>query len=294
MSSADCTVLVRASGERTKNLSSSILRASGLEVTELNSEGRPFQSLFDESLTYAKDASASWTLMVDADIIPDLSAIDVVVKSLGDLPPETLCVQPRVFDKAFCHSRYAGVHFYNNLLLRRCSAVVPEPRSRRPETSFLKGARHNLGLKTLFSGVMFGLHDFEQDNIHLFKKSFLKGQKMTQWGRYLLPLWTRMATMDGDYDVMKAGFVRGAMDRLNPLSEKNRAEISYWPTVVPRSVLRSLGAKRPLNDFSVTAPDLLSAFHIPPGVEKFATARHPRDVSLRDAIRVVLRREVEL
>jgi len=82
----------------------------------------------------------------------------------------------------------------------------------RPET-FLKRRLMAQGYERYCSGLIVGLHDFEQDYFDIFRTTYLYARKFTTLMAQAIDDWRELSLSDADYLVALTGFGTGLQDQ---------------------------------------------------------------------------------
>ena len=146
-------------------------------------------------------------------------------------------IQPLVCDWLFGGLRTAGVHLYRTSLLRKALDLVPRSEeSLRPENYVLTKMKL-LGFPYIVCDVLFGLHDFEQSYLDIYRKCYLQGKKHIRFTALLVGYWQSNKTKD--FDCAISGFSDG-------LKASNVIATSQVPNEV--SIIKKLPKeKEPIN-----------------------------------------------
>lgn len=202
MSIEDCrdvTLIVRECGERTADACVSLLAELFPGQPILRVSADPFSATLRESIVRGLAAGKPWTLCIDADVLV-ISTLRDFIKEAKRLPIEFCEAQALVADKLLPACRPAGNHLYRTAHLQKALDFIKADQNLRPESAMLE-ALGEAGYPYHQSTCIIGLHDFEQSPEDIFNKASLHGHKHVYLREVLLPLWTRWAVEDQDYEV---------------------------------------------------------------------------------------------
>jgi len=169
-------ILVRHSGERSFELSKYAIekQVSSLSPIEVISSW-PFEDTLLKSYQAAIRLNKEYTLMVDADIVVLFDSVIKLMQIAHKTKP--FITQGLVYDNIFSKYRRAGHHLYRTDLLAKAITYIPkEGQYLRPETFVIKKILLE-GEKKLYKNILFGVHDFEQYYVDLYRKSVNHGHK---------------------------------------------------------------------------------------------------------------------
>ncbi len=194
---ADVAVVVRECGERTADECVRALgEMFGRQIQRVS--GTPFRKTLIKSLQAGLDAGRTWTLCVDADVLPT-PGLMALVDEANDLPSSVFEVQGLVFDKLIPIYRPAGNHLYRTALVSKALGLIRPVPVLRPESEMIN-AMARQGHEFHQSLRMVGLHDFEQHPVDVFSKALLHRVKHDYLMEDVLPIWRSQAACD-DYRV---------------------------------------------------------------------------------------------
>jgi hypothetical protein len=259
-----CSVM-RSVGERTAGACRTLLGDQvGGPDRVVTVGGKPFPETLADGLRAGIASGKTWTLCLDADVLPLPGAVEALVAEADRLDPAIVEVQPVVLDRFFGGWRPAGVHLYRTAHLPFALDVLArmEP-SIRPETALLQElATH--GMAWCQSAAEFGLHDFEQAPGDIYRKCFVHARKHADLRPALKGYWSARAASP-DFAVALQGLAAGAAHD-GPIELDVRAGYMSWPSdpaaVLPlatpsplrmleaeEGVLASLSAQAPVWDW---------------------------------------------
>lgn len=208
-------IVVRAAGERTAELASSLVREHALHgaSTSVVAAGA-FEHTLRASFESGIDASLQWTVTVDADVLIRKGALEELLTAAENMPESYFHAHGVVLDKISGVFRSAGNRIYRTALLRDALRQLPAAGERiRPE-SYVIDRMSRQGHASRHLPIVVGLHDFEQGFGDLYAKSFVHGQKHRSQVLDLLARSGRLRDEDQDFEVIIAGLIAGiASDR---------------------------------------------------------------------------------
>ena len=148
--------------------------------------------------------------MLDADVLPSLSALRRFVAAAAAQPTEVFHCQTWILDR-FDGFRYAGNRLYRTSVLPEALATIPRESSElRPESRMI----HNLekrGHHTVMPEMVLGLHDFEQTYADIRRTCFLHSIKHARYLQEVVPNWKERAAEEPDFLAAIQGFAAGVL-----------------------------------------------------------------------------------
>ena len=235
------TVVIRAAGERTEAACRAAILAQGVDAAQLVTiREAPFSRAMRAGYQAGVDAGRPWTLTIDADVLLRPGAVAALLAQAARQPTRVFEIQGFVLDKLFITLREAGNHLFRTALLPLLVDCIPEEgTSLRPESAAMRQMAAR-GYSWANVPYVVGLHDFEQSNRDIFRKSFTHAQKHLYLLPELFPKLKCRAAGDGDFAVMIEGLAEG----LRAESEV-RIDIRHRP-FVERFAALSIPEKPPL------------------------------------------------
>jgi len=206
----DVTVVVRSIGERTEQVCKKIIIDSGVpkDSVFIVSE-RPFSLCMKKSFELGILQNKKWTFCCDADVLLKSNSLNDLISVANKQPDNVFEIQGYVLDKFFGGMRTAGNHLYRTSLLNQCMGYIPEEGvDIRPEYNMLK-QMNKLGYPWVLVPVVMGLHDFEQYNKDIYRKSFVQSRKHLKFTDMFIPYWNRYKGGDNDFEVALSGYLNG-------------------------------------------------------------------------------------
>ena len=207
----DITVVIRSTGERTKDLCYQLLCKQVPPANVIVINEYPFRRAAQRSFEIGIELGRPWTLCLDADILLRRNAVHILRNWTLAAPNNVLYVQGTIFDKIFGRPRRAGPYFHRTSLLPKLLEYMPaEGMSLRPDTdaAMQLGA---LGYPRLQQNLIIAVHDFEQYYRDIYRKAFVHAHKHVDHMSELEPLWQRLAGQDQDYQVALWGLRDGRL-----------------------------------------------------------------------------------
>ncbi len=203
------TVIIRSVNERTTASCYDLIRQQ-IDERQINIiKIAPLHEALRRGFEIGIKNGKKWTLYIDADVLITKNGIPELIKH-ADTLPESICeIQGAVLDKFFPIIRPAGNHLYRTSLLEIAINFVPgNSHSLRPESKTLDQMSY-CGFPWKQTGVIVGIHDFEQSYIDIFRKCFLHGVKHRERMPDIEPYWVKMKERDFDFQVALWGGLMG-------------------------------------------------------------------------------------
>jgi hypothetical protein len=148
-------------------------------------EARPFARALEESIEIALAEDEEYTLFLDGDVLLRQGAVEEMVLSARATKTRFYKMGFRILDWGFCGPTY-GVHLYRTELFRLAKQFVRRAYiQQRPET-YICMEMANLGYPAMRQTYIAGLHDYEQYNRDIYRKSFVRACKFNKYAGYLL------------------------------------------------------------------------------------------------------------
>lgn len=193
-------IIVRCCGERTENKCIRLAERQG-EVHVVRDF--PFGKTIRNSYKLAIELNQKWIPMIDADVLLIDGTLEKAIAELNMISQPVFCLDGKTKDKIMMKKRRAGIHVYRTSLLKKAMMFIDNSHI-KPETNVRK-KMIALGYPTHQSGIIFGLHDYEQYYQDLWRKAVCQTQKlagMIKRKPKLLKIWKRKALSDPDYLVI--------------------------------------------------------------------------------------------
>lgn len=204
------TIIIRSVGERTEAACRAAILRQGIDPSQvILVREAPFSRAMRVGYQAGVDAGRPWTFCIDADVILRPGAIAAMLSHAQRQKPNVFEIQGFVLDKLFISLREAGNHLFRTASLPELIACIPEEGSAlRPEANAMQRMVKR-GYRWANVPYVVGLHDFEQSNRDIFRKSFTHAQKHLHLIPSLLPKLRSRAAEDPDFCVMIDGIAEG-------------------------------------------------------------------------------------
>lgn len=205
------TVIIRSVGERTEQLCKKLILDQ--EIPEKNIfiiRERPFSTAMKVSYQTGLDNKLPWTFCVDADVLLKEDAVQDMLRIAKDEPEHVFGVSGKLLDKYFGAQRAAGNYLFRTKhLIHLINSILPyEEENIRPESSIFKSIQ-NKGLILKKKQICIGLHDFEQHNHDIARKTFTHSHKHVQHMSELVSFWLNASKFDMDFKIALFGLAKG-------------------------------------------------------------------------------------
>ena len=208
--SYDLSIIIRSVGERTTALCHKLAAQSVPERQIRVISEKPFGRAVRKGFEVALDMGATWTLVLDADVLLAPGFVKNALQTARRLD-SMFVLQGLIFDKFFHVLRPAGNHLYTTSLLDKAlDCIPPEGSTLRPESSTITSMTEQ-GYRFYQQPLLAGLHDFEQHYADIAKKCFLQAHKHTDFLPLVAPRWGEMANSDADFQVALASAKAGLL-----------------------------------------------------------------------------------
>jgi len=229
----DVTVVIREAGERTAAICRGLIDAQVPADQVRSVNGVPFATTLAASYRAGIESGRKWTLCVDADVLIARDALSKLLAAGERAPANVFGVQAMIYDKLLDCVRPAGNRLYRTALLEKAlTRISSDPLVIRPETHVVE-QMGRLGHPWLMSGILLGLHDFEQYYRDVFRKASLHAHKHLDFGPALIAQWRRKAVDDPDYEVALWGFTAGIADRGAGRADVTAAPYGLYDAMAP-------------------------------------------------------------
>jgi len=207
---SNVTVIIRSVGERTVGLCHKLILEQGVPIDNIiHVNEAPFSKAMLKSFEIGIDKNLKWTFCIDGDVLLRSSSISDMIKFANGVNEKYCEIQGFVLDKSFGGARPAGNHLYRTSMLPLCMSLIPnEGIDIRPEGRMLANLA-KVGHPWYQTRFLVGLHDFEQFNRDLFRKTIVYAHKHYMYSDLLLPYWRERLKHDKDYHIMLLGFSKG-------------------------------------------------------------------------------------
>ena len=196
------SIVVRSAGERTAVPVEQLLCQHSHQVFQ--AAGQPFEETLRKAYQFGRDVQAEWTIMLDGDVIPLLSALEGLRDEAKTYAPNVLGSSAKTFDQLLGRCRYVGVRVFRTELLPELESNIPSPgRQIRPETYAHRMLEASSAWKHVKSQVICGLHGFEQYLVDVFATSFTLAQKPELQSEFLRRVV--LANQNDDLQIARIG-----------------------------------------------------------------------------------------
>lgn len=196
MIAENVTVVLRAIGERTQELSYRLLTQQVPIDNIIVIHEHPFVKALDESFEIGLAFNRPWTLCIDADVLLRANAVATLIEQMDKTGAEVFEIQGKVLDKFFGGPMPAGNHLYRTSLLARARQFIPfDNQSARPETYVIKQMEQS-GYSWLQTDDILGLHDYEQYYRDIIRTMFVRRHKHARFMAILTPFYQRLSDQE--------------------------------------------------------------------------------------------------
>jgi hypothetical protein len=163
----------------------------------------------EESLLVSAREGRPWSLLVDGDVLLRQGALKRIVEELEAVTGPFYLLDFMTLDRGFGGPAYAGVHGYTTSFLEQAAAAIETAvDAQRPETRLVKEMR-SMGVTSLQSPTVVGLHDYDQYFRDLYRKYFVRGFKFRQLANGMFRRLREGYADDPECRVMLWGFLEG-------------------------------------------------------------------------------------
>lgn len=204
-------VVIRSAGERTLNACVELVRSQIENDSIIIIEEFPFEQALRKCYQLAIGSQKEWLLTIDADMFITKNAISNLLERGLSSEDDVFQLQGLIFDKLTYSYRNAGPRLYRSKYLQKALEFLPEDRTTiRPEYSTI-GQMRASGLKSIETGELYAIHDFEQFYFDVYRKSFVHAQKHTNLIPVLIKTWQSFVGIDPDYKIALRGLYDGML-----------------------------------------------------------------------------------
>lgn len=258
----DCTIVIRAAGERTEAACVNTVRKQVLALggdphrQTIVIRERPFVQAVRRTYEAGIDSGAAWVIAMDADVLLLEDGLKRVIDACATAAPGTFTVTPLVLCRFFHGYCFRGLHLYPGSLLPTALGLIESSGAAdnvRPESTVVR-AMDALGHRFEATTTPVGIHDHEQFFRHIYLKMRLRGRRefVDDHGKTLhasIELMRSLAAR-GDDDARVA--VWGLQDGAADASTSAAAPAHYdwfadYPAFDARLLESGLREKPPLN-----------------------------------------------
>jgi hypothetical protein len=232
------TVVIRCAGERTETLCVNTVKVQAQGAEVLLVREAPFATALHRSMELAIERGRRWSLLMDADVLLASWAFESLVDELSGMGRPFYMLNGLVLDRMFLAPAHAGVHAYETRHLVRALDFMEAAREDQRPESRLSSEMARLGVPTVRSRLVLGLHDFEQYYRDLYRKAFVRSFKFRL---ALKRLCERVQTEHSDNPENQAMF-RGLCDGMAAAQSQSCASLDAGAYLAAGAVaLQSLG-----------------------------------------------------
>lgn len=216
------TMIVRSADERTTDLCYKLIREQGCENIFFTRE-TPFSAALKKSYEIGISEDRPWTFCVDADVLLRPHSIQLLLTFANQQQQHVFEVQGWIYDKFYDGPREAGNHLYRTSLLSKALKFIPEEGvDIRPEKYVLEQMQNQGYPKVKFNHVL-GLHDFEQNYIDIYRKSFIHAHKHLYFAERMVSIWKEKMKKDKDFEVALNAFADGIRNMQDIFVDKSQS-----------------------------------------------------------------------
>lgn len=172
------SVIIRASGEATlpalqQRLQKQLKPGDHLEVLDNMSS---FEVKLRQGFLLAKKFNTAYTLFIDADVLVKSNVLNKIRRLSTGLQKHHLGFGLQVWDRFYHQPKYRGMHIYQNHLIDKALALIPDEGEQiRPE-SYIKNTLRPKGIIWYkgFTNYIAGIHDFGQHPSDIYYKFLIR------------------------------------------------------------------------------------------------------------------------
>jgi hypothetical protein len=202
-------VVIRSAQERTIEICKELVAKQIDKDNIITLHEYPFELALRKCYELGNDSNAKWMVTLDADVLLRSSSIKELVLKAEQMPENYIQLEGRIFDKIMGMYRQAGHRVYRTKFLSQALNTIPSAGTQiRPEYFTLQQLG-KIGYPSRRVADVFGLHDFEQYYLDLYRKSVVHAQKHSYFVPNLIERCTRYLHKDTDYLVILKGLWDG-------------------------------------------------------------------------------------
>ncbi|MBH8566032.1 hypothetical protein I8748_28375 [Nostoc sp. CENA67] len=211
MPSDQLIVVIRTIQERTFDACKALVVKQIPEQLVYVVSEQPFEAALRCCYQIGIDSGVKWMMTLDADVLLREGAVEAFLSEAERLPPYYLQMEGLVFDKFMGIYRKAGHRMYRTQYLSKALQCIPPERVEiRPEYATLQ-KMEALGFPSMEIQTVFGIHDYEQYYVDIYRKAFVHANKHSEWITHLIERWKAQASHDFDYLIALRGLYDGLM-----------------------------------------------------------------------------------
>lgn len=266
----DAIVIVRSSAERTERICRNLVLGELPEDRLYTVQERPFSAAVRRCYEIGISSGANWIITVDADVLLRRGALEGLLREAKRMPRRYFQIEGMVLDKLMHRFRWASHRCYRGEYLPLALDVLSEASADlRPESTTIR-LMESLGYGARRSHRLYGVHDFEQFYVDIYRKALVHAAKHPQWAAEMFSIWKATSASDPDSCVA----LRGAVDGLT-LEIEARADVEHYraPAQCALSDL-GLAEKAAMSDISSQVIEKwIESFRAAPNVQRFCGPR---------------------
>lgn len=207
--SANCLVVVRCFGERSKEFSLSIVKDQLPEGHVEEVSLAPFSAAVRKTFELGIHYDKKWTIALDADVLLRADAIKDLIALGESLPDNFFRIEGMVLDRFFGFSRKGGAHLYRTQYLKQAANFLEiTAETLRPESRVVK-EMVKLGFHSYQGNDVYGIHDYYQYHRDVFRKTYVYAQKHKHLTEHFKRYWGEALGEDDEFRVALMGLEEG-------------------------------------------------------------------------------------
>jgi len=215
----DIIVIIREANERTlplcRELIASVVGSDKIfVVSEI-----PFTKALKKTYEVAIKKGFPWTLVVDADVLIKMGAIEYLLRVAQCVDSNVFEIQGRVLDKLIGGARDGGYHLYRTAYLPEAIRKIPHDKAVAQPENYTILEMRSQGYPFLKIDMVVGLHDYEQYFHDVYRKAFFHAHKHSSDLFYWESMWRNLSHFDDDFKVALEGAKDGKEYRGKVLSD---------------------------------------------------------------------------
>ena len=201
----DIAVIIRSADERTEDFCHYLISQQLPEDRIVLIKEKPFSTALARSFEIGLEFGLPWTLCIDADVLISNNAIADYLTEMEKYDETTFGLSGFLLDKFYGTRKRRGLHLYRTSLLDKALKLLDDAKDDlRPETA-VKLLMEAKGHKWGIAWGLYGVHDYEQYYVDIFRKMATRAQKSSQDYSKLLKRAKLFAKDDNDFHVMEWG-----------------------------------------------------------------------------------------
>ena len=205
-------VIIRTTGERTFRICQAIILEKVSHDRLYTVNEYPFEAALRRCYQIGIESNADWMITLDADVLLREGAIQGLLSEAAAMPSNHFQIEGRVFDKLTHRVRWAGYRCYRTGFLPSALEKLPKNKTViRPESTTIEWmATH--GYPSCKSNYVYGIHDFEQAYVDIYRKARIHAVKHKLWLCEMMLHWHNMGSKDTDFKIAIQGAADGLCD----------------------------------------------------------------------------------